>query len=284
MNLSFASSFILKSFENRLQDVFKYPIGIYDSGLGGLNVLLALYNVMPTRCFVYFADLRHMPYGNRSSDSIAKLSKDNVKFLEKQGCSIIVSACHTSTTCLSAMNIVPSKHFVSMEASMYAIIQEAVIQNKISEVTILATQRTIDSYVYQNYLYHTLPDLKVRMIACPSWVIAIESQEENKKRSAVFDILPDIKNSHAIVYGCTHFSEMDKILEEELPFECLRLDPNLALAKALKEQEKTLPLNDVEFNHQICVFTNVSFAPQLENFLKQFPKDCAKIEYVSEFY
>ncbi|ETZ04927.1 MULTISPECIES: glutamate racemase [Holospora] len=278
--MSFSSCLILGELQDKLQDVLDYPIGIYDSGLGGIKVLLDLYRAMPDRRFVYFADLHHMPYGERSSDSVVQLSQNNVKFLEKQGCILIVAACHTSTTCLKANNIVPSNYFISMAESLYAVIQEAVSEQCISEVTVLTTQRTLDSGVYQAHLLQKMPRLTLHVVACPSWVLAIESQDEDEKYKAVKEILPYIYNTSAIVYGCTHFSEMDAVLKACLPSKCLRLDPSSALCGALKRKGGRKPKNLIDSN-QIRVITNGALAPQLEHFIKHFSGKCSGVEYIS---
>ena len=279
------SDVVFNSSRDDLYDVLNLsdPVGIYDSGLGGLQVLWNLYQAMPYRRFVYFADLYHMPYGDRCASTIIELSQNNARFLEQQGCSLIIAACHTSTTWLKSKNLTPSKYFLSMADSLYSVVEHAVWENKISEITLLTTQGTLNSGIYQEYFARRMPTLHLRSISCPGWVPTIESQDEEQKRSAVVQMLHHINTTPAIVYGCTHFSAMDTLLQEYLPSSCLRLDPGIALAETLKAHSTTDFCHSLErsFKDQVRVVTNVTRAPQLESFLKKFPKMYISIEYIS---
>ncbi|PPE03809.1 glutamate racemase [Holospora curviuscula] len=281
---AFFSNKIFTSIQEELKEILQLPtpIGIYDSGLGGLQVLWNLYQVMPHKNFLYFADLHHMPYGNRSADEIVELSKKNSHFLEEQGCTLVIAACHTSTTWLKAAHFTPSKCFLSMADSVYAVVQNAVFQDNIKEITILATQGTLNSGVYQEYFTRTMPQLTLRTVPCPHWVPAIESQDEVQKRKAVIEILHHINTTPAIVYGCTHFSEMDSLLQEYLPFSCLRLDPGIALANIFKEHAQVFSSSALEYScrDRVRVFTNVTWAPQLALFLKKFSNMQGSVEYI----
>ena len=187
------------------------------------------------------------------------------------------------TTWLQSSTLIPSKYFLSMADSLYTVVQNAVVEKNISEITLLATQGTLNSGIYQEYFTRMMPTLDVRSVPCPGWVPTIESQDEDQKRRAVVGMLHHINATPAIVYGCTHFSEMDTLLQEYLPSSCLRLDPGVTLAGILKAHSKTSSCHPLEYSskNQIRVLTNVTWAPQLGSFLKKFPKMCASIEYVA---
>ena len=241
------------------------PIGVFDSGLGGLRVLYQLVQAMPYKDFIYLADLRNMPYGGRSSHEIVELSHRNIQWLGEQGCKLVLAACHTSTTCLEASKcVISAPYFLNMARSLYDVVHDAVVQHALNSVVVLATERTVASGVYQTKLSQRLPNTLCSAVACPTWVPAIESGSDVEKRRAVLDIIPGIAYADAIVYGCTHFSEMDSLLSEYLPH-TVRLDPALTLARLLAEC--------VQPNQRIgCgtvrVFTNVEQASLLAHYTK----------------
>lgn len=241
------------------------PIGVFDSGLGGLRVLHHLFQAMPYKDFMYFADLRHMPYGARASEEIVALSQHNIQWLCQKGCEVVLAACHTSTTCVEASPLGLSyPYFLNMAHSLYDTVHRATTQHFLKSVVILGTERTVGSRVYQSALSHILPDVSCHAIACPAWVPAIESGNEVEKRRAVFDMLPHIDHADALVYGCTHFSEMETLLQEYAPH-VLRLDPACTLASTLHEH---MASPQKPRGGTVRVFTNVAYAPLLEQHAK----------------
>jgi glutamate racemase len=250
------------------------PIGVFDSGLGGLRVLKHLFQAMPYKDFMYFADLRHMPYGARASENIVALSQHNIQWLSQKGCKLVLAACHTSTTCLEVSQSVSYPYFLSMANSLYETIHHATTQHGLNSVAILGTEATIRSQVYQRALSRRLPKLQCRGVACPTWVSAIESGSETAKRYVVHSILSQLEGVDALVYGCTHFSEMECLLQEYAP-NVLRLDPACTLASTLRGHVSFLPTQRCG---TVRVFTNVARAL----LLKQYAEDMfgVAVEYI----
>lgn len=236
------------------------PIGVFDSGLGGVRVLQRLFQAMPYKDFMYFADLRHMPYGGRPSEDIVALSQRNIQWLSQKGCELVLAACHTSTTCLEISQFVSYPYFLNMANSLYDTVHHAVATHSLNSVVILATEGTVGSKVYQTALSQRFPHLDCRAVACSDWVLAIESGNEVEKREAVSGMLSHINSVDALVYGCTHFSEMERLLEEYAPH-VLRLDPAYTLAATLHRHVFSLTK---ERSGTVRIFTNVEYAPLLE--------------------
>lgn len=269
---------VLSSIESMWKGTRK-PIGLFDSGLGGLRVLQHLYQAVPWKDFIYFADLRHMPYGNRSSESVLELSQKNVNILQSYGCNLVIAACHTSTTCLKAEKVVPSPHFLSMAESVYTSVHQCVQERCIDEIVILGTERTVQSCVYQDALRTMFPGVRCSAVACPSWVPAIEAEDEEAKQAAVLEMLPHFYNAKAIVYGCTHFSDMERLLQTYLSKTCVLLDPAIVLAETLKA---SMECSKELRSGSIHIITNVQKAPQLERSAQMFcfGRGVTTIEYV----
>ncbi len=249
----------LKSMSSALDADF--PIGVFDSGLGGLRVLHHLFQAMPYKNFIYFADLHHMPYGARSTNDIVRLSQKNIQWLSQKGCQLVLAACHTSTTCLENSKTVLPPYFLNMAPSLYDTVHSATLQHSLKSVAILATEVTVRSQVYQAGVSGLLPDLELRALACPSWVPAIESGSQAAKRDAVYAMLPHLDGVDALIYGCTHFSEMESLLQEYIPT-VLRLDPACTLASALREH---MHPSSNQTAGTVRIFTNVTSAPLLEH-------------------
>lgn len=184
-----------------------YPIGVFDSGVGGLNVLKELIRILPHEDFIYLADSRNCPYGTKKAEEIVGLVQRIVAFFENLGVKILVFACNTSSVHLSRFEI-PS---LPMLGVIIPTVREAVRTTKNKHLAVLATIATITSGVYQELLSALIPDRerKLFFVQCSEFVTAIEKGDIGTKESyrLVYEKLAFLQDEEidTVILGCTHF-------------------------------------------------------------------------------
>ena len=184
----------------------KRPIGIFDSGLGGLSVLKYLLTSLPYENFIYLGDLAHLPYGNKSKDSIIKYSLGCSKFLKKKDVKAIIIACNTASS--YAYNIIKKDSIIPVFDVISPCIKEILpMKNKV--IAILGTEKTIQSNIYCNLIKSSNNSIQVYNIACPLFVPIVEEGLENTKiaESIINMYLNNIRSKclDYLILGCTHY-------------------------------------------------------------------------------
>ncbi|MFM1771177.1 MAG: hypothetical protein RLZZ71_319 [Bacteroidota bacterium] len=195
-----------------------HPIGIFDSGIGGLTVAKAIQKVLPNESFIYFGDTAHLPYGDKSPDSIRAYSKRIAELLVENNCKAIVIACNTAsahafkTVVKSIPSHIPVINVVDPVAA-YA----AANYNK-TKVGVIGTKGTIQSRIYVKRIEKLNPTLKVLSNATPLLASMIEEGYYNNKISqSIIDSYlskSSFKGIEALILGCTHYPLIKKEVEK----------------------------------------------------------------------
>jgi len=183
------------------------PIGIFDSGIGGLSIGRAIRSALPKEDLLYFADIEFSPYGVRSQKTIQQRSEYIVNFLINQGCKAVVVACNTATvSTISYLRQRFSVPIIGVEPG----IKPAALQSKTRVIGVLATERTLASDSFQLLKAKYAKTVRVESIACPKFVSLVENLSHNSEEAmhvAEQYIRPLLlKGSDQIILGCTHFS------------------------------------------------------------------------------
>lgn len=218
------------------------PIAFFDSGVGGLTVLEKLKKILPNENYLYFGDLKHSPYGEKSKARLIEYADEIFRFFEKKQAKAVVMACNTT----SANVYDELKNNYSFK--IYPIIQSCasvIAKMPIDKVGVFATQATINSGAYSSELKKYNPDIEVFGMACPEWVKIVEEKKQNEPESV------DSINSHLtemlkntpdkIILGCTHYPYLLDSLAKSAPRE-LFIDPSEYFAEFIKED---LRLNEL---------------------------------------
>lgn len=195
------------------------PIGVFDSGLGGLTVVAALRRSLPDEDIVYLGDTARVPYGDKSVECIIRFAKEDLRFLLGKGVKAVVAACNT----VSAVAIPEMRH-ASPETSVLGVLEagvEAALAESPRRVVVLGTRGTVNSDSYRRRLHAKDPSLIVESIACPLFVPLVEEGiTEGKLISDVFDhYISKLKGSKpdVLLLGCTHYPLLKSALSEYLP-------------------------------------------------------------------
>ncbi len=191
------------------------PIGIFDSGYGGLTVLKSIKQHLPQYDYFYLGDNARAPYGSRSFDVILEYSLESVKWFFKQQCPLVIFACNTASA--KALRTIQQRYLPNMDASrrVLGVIRptvEAVSQfTHTNHVGILGTIGTITSESYPLEIHKLFPALHVFQQACPLWVPIVEHESFNTPGADYFiqqdiqSLLQQDESIDTIVLGCTHY-------------------------------------------------------------------------------
>jgi glutamate racemase len=212
------------------------PIGIFDSGVGGLTVYRALHERLPSERYVYLGDTARVPYGTKSLSTVERYAIENARFLESRGMKLLVVACNTaSALALPAIRRSVSVPVVGMiEPGAAAAVREA----GGGRVGIIATESTVKSGAYSRAVAALAPELKVTERACPLFVsLAEEGWAESAVASAVAEeYLRELreKDVSAVVLGCTHYPILRRVIQETLGESVKLIDSGEAAAEVVE--------------------------------------------------
>lgn len=217
------------------------PIGIFDSGVGGITVLKEIQRELPNENYIYLGDTKNFPYGDKSKDEIVKFAIQNVKYLIKKDVKIIVIACGTATS--QTIDILRQK----FEIPIIGIIEptvEYIKENKYKNIGVIATEGTIKSGAWENKLKEKEPDIKVISKACPMLATIAEEGRatgvEGKK--AIKEYMQPFKENgiDKIILGCTHFPIYEQLIKDEFKYKIELINTgktvSIYLKKLLKER------------------------------------------------
>ena len=202
----------------------KVPIGVFDSGYGGLTVLSELLEKLPSYDYIYFGDNARAPYGNRSFDVVYSYTLEAVEFLFSQGCELVIIACNTASA--KALRTIQQNDLVRFgnQKRVLGVIRPCT--EYISSVTstncvgLLATQGTVNSNSYGIELKKFAPNVTLVQHACPMWVSLIENNMHNTDagkmiiKADVSTLLSHNKAIDTLVLACTHYPVIQSYIEE----------------------------------------------------------------------
>lgn len=196
----------------------KQPIGVFDSGLGGLTILKALHRQLPHEDLIYFGDTANVPYGSKSKAAVTKFSLAIARFLQSQGVKLIVVACNTaSAQALSELHRqldVPVMGVIEPGAQRAA----AVTQN--GRIAVLGTEGTVRSKAYPKAILKRFPKARIIQQACPLFVPLAEESWGKKPAAALIaqEYLKPVQKSRAdtVILGCTHYPLLKPVIAKIL--------------------------------------------------------------------
>ncbi|MBI5352078.1 MAG: glutamate racemase [Chloroflexi bacterium] len=209
------------------------PIGVFDSGVGGLSVLRAMRELLPNESVIYFGDQGHVPYGPRSMEEIQKFSEGITKFLLEQNCKLIVVACNTASA--AALKYLrgrfPDVQFVGMEPA----VKPAAEITKTGKVGVLATPATFQGALYASVVERFGAGVEFFQHTCPGLVGQIEKGDlESSATRAILEdaLLPMLeKNIDTVVLGCTHYPFVIPLIERIVGGNVRVIDPAPSVAR-----------------------------------------------------
>ncbi|RMG03127.1 MAG: glutamate racemase [Nitrospirae bacterium] len=215
----------------------KKPIGIFDSGIGGLTVVREIINLLPDESIVYLGDTARVPYGIRSRETVLKYAIENTLFLKQTGVKLLVVACNT----VSAAGLEVLEQFIPVKTVgvLKPGVRAAVSTTRSGRIGIIGTEGTIRSGAYQREILQILPDAKILAEPCPLFVPLVE---EGILDGPITDLIIDrylngLKRSaiDTLVLGCTHYPLLKKAIADYMGDEVMLIDSAIETSKTVKK-------------------------------------------------
>ncbi len=195
------------------------PIGVFDSGLGGLTVLSELVRTLPAEDFIYFGDTARVPYGPRSPRIVQRYSREVAAHLSKENIKLLVVACNTATA--HAEELLRSELPVPVIGVISPGVEALLARSTNQRVGVIGTRSTIKSQAYERAIVARDPTRRVFARACPLFVPLVEEGWIDKKVTSLIiqEYLSELvrQDVDTIVLGCTHYPVLKQAIQQEFP-------------------------------------------------------------------
>lgn len=191
------------------------PIGIIDSGVGGLTVAKEIMRLLPNERIIYLGDTKRCPYGPRTTEEVNKFTWEMTRFLLKKGIKMLVIACNTATA--AALEDIKKNLSIPVIGVIYPGAVTALKVTKNYHIGVIGTIGTINSGEYEKALKATNPNCVVKSLPCPKFVPLVESGEYEGRfaEKIVAESLAPLKNNgiDTLILGCTHYPLLEPIIK-----------------------------------------------------------------------
>ncbi|MBZ2175103.1 glutamate racemase [Schnuerera sp. xch1] len=232
------------------------PIGVFDSGVGGLTVLKELIEKLPGEDVVYFGDTARIPYGSRSKETVIKYFLQSVRFLLTKDIKAIVVACNTASAL--AMEEAQKVFEIPILGVIEPGAEAAIAVTRNSKIGVIGTEGTINSQSYQRRMRRMLPSAEIIGISCPLFVPIVEEGWENSDVAFMTakQYLLELKehNIDSLVLGCTHYPTLRYTIDKVLEGKVNLINPAYETAKAAKIMLKESNLTSSRIDGGKCEF------------------------------
>jgi glutamate racemase len=223
-------------FHFRGERMDKRPIGIFDSGMGGLTAVRQLIRLLPGEDIVYFGDTGRVPYGGRSAETIVRYARQDVAFLRSFDLKAIVIACGTVST--TALDVLERENAIPILGVVRPAANAAVQATKSGGIGVIGTKATIRSGAYEAAIRALLPETKLIARACPLLVPLVEDGRVNRgdpvTERVVEEYLSPIKAAgvDTLVLGCTHYPLLKDVISDYMGSSVALIDTGEEAARA----------------------------------------------------
>ncbi|MEM9003703.1 MAG: glutamate racemase [Cyanobacteria bacterium P01_F01_bin.86] len=229
------------------------PIGMFDSGVGGLTVLREMQSQLPNESILYIGDTARLPYGDRSPEEILQFVREIITWMMAQQVKMVMMACNTSSALV--LEQVQQEFPVPILGLIYPGARAAAQAGQ--RVGVIATPATVASNAYRQAILEVNPAVEVWQVGCPQFVPLIEQdrlEDPMTLKIAKTYLQPLLDaNIDTLVYGCTHYPHLDSLLQTFLPTSIKRIDPAQHLVKAAAKEiellnfKRTIPGQPTQF-------------------------------------
>ena len=260
------------------------PIGVFDSGYGGLTILDKIREVLPEYDYIYLGDNARAPYGTRSFEVVYEFTRQAVNKLFDMGCHLVILACNTaSAKALRSIQmndlpqIDPARRVLGVIRPTVECVGEI---SKNQHIGVLATAGTIKSESYPLEIHKLFPEIQVSGTACPMWVSLVENNESQDEgadyfiRKYIDQLLSKDPQIDTVILGCTHFPILLPKIRQYIPEHISVISQGEYVAQSLKDYLKRHPEMDAKCTKNgNCQFYTTEaeekFSESASTFLKQ---------------
>jgi len=220
------------------------PIGVFDSGVGGLTVVRALHKALPHEDFVYLGDTARMPYGTKSPKAIVQFSCEDAQFLMHRQVKAIVAACGTVSSW--ALPILQDRFSVPVAGVIEPGVKTALKVSRKQRIGIIATNATVRSMAYNRFILKENPNAEVFSTGCPLLIPLVEAGWTHHRvtKLVLKEYLDPLRrqNIDTLILACTHFALLSDLIQEVVNGDVKLVDCAEACAMSVSKQLKSLGL------------------------------------------
>ena len=260
------------------------PIGIFDSGIGGLTVVKRLASTLPNENLVYFGDTARVPYGSKSNSTVIEYALQDAKFLTTKNVKAIVVACNTASSV--ALDTLKEKYDIPIIGMIEPGTEFALRTTQNKKIGIIGTRATTDNKAYSKSIENADNKIEVFEKACPLFVPLAE--EGWIKHKATYEIAEEYltelreKNIDTLILGCTHYPILADVIQEVIGKSVALIDSGIAAAELVRTEIERigLPNNSEDLGKKEFYVTDIpkKFKEIAELFLSSPVKEVKKVE------
>lgn len=249
------------------------PIGVFDSGVGGLTVVREIMRQLPEERIVYFGDTARVPYGNKSKNTVTKYSRQIIRFLETKNVKAIVVACNTASA--YALEDIKREIDIPIIGVVKPGAKVAIETTKNNKIGIIGTQATINSKIYSDFINEITLEATVIGKACPLFVPLVEEGliEDSVTKEIASRYLQELiaQQIDTLILGCTHYPLLRKTIGQIVGKDVSLVNPAFETARELKQllQEEGISTKEEQTNKRIMYELYVSDTAEI---FKEFAK------------
>lgn len=268
------------------------PIGVFDSGFGGLSILREIRKVLPQYDYIFLGDNARAPYGNRSYQLVYEFTLQAVKHLFEQGCHLVILACNTASA--KALRTIQQRDLNTLDPNrrVLGVIRPTVEEigniTKSRKVGIFGTPGTIQSQSYDIEIAKMHPDIKVYSHACPMWVPLVENRESDGPGADYFvkkdvdALLSQCSHIDSIILGCTHYPLLINKIKRYTPPAVQIVEQGPIVATSLKSYLTRHPnLEQLCSKHSSCLYTTTEDASRFSPLASIFVNHTVDAQHVA---
>ena len=232
------------------------PIGVFDSGIGGLSVIKALTERLPSENYIYLGDTARVPYGTKTKSTITRFSFQNTEFLLDKGVKMVVIACNSASA--TALDALRESYDLPIIGVIEPGAQAAIAASKSGAIGVIGTEATINSGCYDREILRLRPGAKVVAKPCPLFVPLVEEgwlddpvtyQVAERYLSTVRDAGVDV-----LILGCTHYPLLAPLIGDVMGPDVTIVDSASSVSKAVEQLLKSRDLVDPRNEAGACRF------------------------------
>lgn len=211
------------------------PIGVFDSGLGGLTVVRELRRQLPHEAILYFGDIAHLPYGTKSRAQIQRFSLENARFLTQKGVKALIIACNSSSS--AAFHLLKRKFSLPVISVIEPAVEESLRETRNGRIGVIGTAATVESRVYEEALGNRNPQVKVFTQSCPLFVPLVEEGwlDGGVTEKVIEKYLTPLidQKIDTLILGCTHYPILKQKIQSFLGPRVRLVDSAVPTVKSL---------------------------------------------------
>lgn len=218
-------------------DISQAPVGVFDSGVGGISVLRELVKLMPNENYIYYGDSKNAPYGPKTLEEVRALTVSHIDFLVERGVKAIVVACNTATT--AAIHLLREKYKDLPVVGIEPAVKPAVLSKKDARVLVMATPMTIREEKFHHMMEEYETQAVIYPLACPGLPEFVEAGDldgEDLKAYLREKFLPYLGKVDAVVLGCTHYPFVRPVIQEMFGSSVAIFDGGAGTARELRRR------------------------------------------------